>query len=80
MQMLLIPTAEDKDPDATTPETTYAQSSTPIDATKWGEIQKEIAEATDKEALTGIYNKYKQIYSWEPFKKLLTQKYQSVKK
>lgn len=79
MQMLLIPTAEEKDPDATTPETTYPQPTTPIDAQKWKEIQQEISDASDTDTLTGIYNKYKNLYSWEPFKILINKKYQSVK-
>lgn len=79
MQMLLIPTTEDKDPDAVTPEATYANSTPPITPQKWEEIQKEIDEAKDTETLTSIYNNNRRLYSWEPFKELINKKYQAVK-
>lgn len=83
MQMLLIPTKENKDPDDVTPEPTYpvnaSQENTyPVTTEEWMNLQNEVDLAQSSEDLTAIRKKWSRIDKWQPFRNLLMEKYNQL--
>ena len=69
LQMFLIPTEEQKDPDATTPEETDFRK----------KAMEDIENATDMKALKDVWNKYPTLQKDSDFVKSMTEKKTSLK-